>query len=1733
MRSLFTNIFRRLPRIAGRTGRRACAVLMAALIISALLPAGAFASQDGSVTVKNGSGSPVSAGRDVTNTYILEVSTGTVKGGGSASNVLYFAVYYTTQTAERVAVVFPSNDDIAHGYRKASAVGSRSTRMGTVRDVFGYETDIMDVKGLKSVSTDQYLFETPEPIVSIQRIQVFGQKSDAGSDWACQGMRIYRADKLYGLDLYGWYSSSGYIDFKGEIIAEAMMLNGAGVFYWQNSGGVFNILPYGVTGGTVGIALVTTANAEAYEAATGRHSNVGTAHDTQTASGIVFRVDTADMGGAGFESLAGSYSAGSNTTVKSLSFCETALLTLRYADVFGDTREVRFPLIVNSLGWTMECFGEPRIAGFAQQGDEFALSLMLPDYSEILNAHLTIGESKAASGAGLKTTSAAAADETRRGRVAASEKDSLSYLCVAAYNDVSVTIRQEGAVLRYDFESSGNEPAKYNSSTQIQGTRVDAGMNADLNLRNYSSNAVLRPADRGEKYLVTITTDNVLTAGTMDEIFMQLTYLNIRGNEIRTEGYRLRDLVQQYYGEWPGSVPDFAYAYGFRMGGTVRLMLRLNGVNQFKQASFKLSGADDWQIKGISIAPIISYARRDIEWQEIDSLGFRSHVLVSRNVTAGEECFLFGEVYDEDEEQPAPDDPEWDPGALIQDDGNYVDFGGNSSSIDTHDDLDWDELFNYMTYEDTQLDLGFDKTRCVYDVDVLVAKNKVSEIDDDCGSENLFYFQLLFENGNSGCVLANQQLYADAFRTGAHARFSIPTTRDYGELSSIRIIPDDQDSNGNIYDKLKIQSITVEKKTDKALSPMWIADSDSEDGLGWVGIDYRDPGEMGSIHGADGRSVEQISRTYQINKSSYSAKLLVSITTGSYRNSEGDIAMGAPEENPHLSGGMSMSYNYTKSDGQPESVEPIDIIQLMNEYSGREGSKIRTIDGNEEEMDFYVSNPEYQFRPGKADKFVISVSNIAQINDMQLQIKSSVITNWNIQNITVYLVNGDGIRYINANGEYDYKYPAGKELTRIASWDREDEGLVKDVQIYRRNEKNSIATVNVFFRENHISYEDSWTSVIGAEPASKNDTFNLFLYPSLESTAASPSSYTLNTRVNYHDSLHQTPMTIETHNLVSSVDGYGRTVFSAMGLSANYMDSFDSVYVWTESVRPLFVPFSFGIIQWVRSGVLIDTYYLYGPGNADSGITMSAFPYPGGAPSQHLLLQVDGSTPAQTLSPGESDLAVALYFRGDDSYGQELRTKYLFLTDLGYSSIYPGDVIDVSYSILNVGEIVGVNLVCVGRLSIGFENGMLINRSGDGTVRGQWSLEGNMSVTRTPSRYNTAGDVTLLDLTLVTAPDSGTVSSGTDAPIRMSIGYYDRYGEFRVKDYADIRSFVHSPTRFQAGSIDRLRLLIPGLSELRWVEFEPYSDGSGALAVWKLQSVAAGMNLSGNTVTRYPSDFVLEGTPLRLSFADILIGGTYATGGLEQFADLTGYEVIPAGGTVDVALNPGDGIRIIPRVEGTADGLNITLNRYDPTTGGLGRPDLKDTRGYTRELLEYYAQIAESEEEAAYWRSVIPDDGTWEVYSESTALYAVLFIPPRNYTGSTMFYRITISAAENSDAKVIITVSVPAEVNPVDAAIAEIRARNGGTPWTPTAIPTSVPTSVPTTAPTPAPTNTPAPTAAPTAAPTEAPAPTETPTPAPTEEPTPAPTATPTPAPTEAPTPVPTDAPTAVPTAEP
>ena len=246
---------------------------------------------------------------------------------------------------------------------------------------------------------------------------------------------------------------------------------------------------------------------------------------------------------------------------------------------------------------------------------------------------------------------------------------------------------------------------------------------------------------------------------------MQFHYLSLKDKELVSDTYNVKDYVQQFYGEWAGNISEFAYKYGFSQGSMVQFMIPLQGVREFTDVSIKVEGDDEWQVGGITIAMVSSYEGRTAVWQEVVSKEvelsnpsqprYLSHLRYSRTVKADAPCFTLGNV-PRSGNPIAPGDPGWEPGTLVQDDGEWTTISGEGGDVTTKEDVDWSELSRYMTFSDTQQDLGFTKERAVYTVTVKVAGDKAATgpdhnpIDDDCGSANLFYFQLIFENGASG-----------------------------------------------------------------------------------------------------------------------------------------------------------------------------------------------------------------------------------------------------------------------------------------------------------------------------------------------------------------------------------------------------------------------------------------------------------------------------------------------------------------------------------------------------------------------------------------------------------------------------------------------------------------------------------------------------------------------------------------------------------------------------------------------------------------------------------------------------------------------------------------------------------------------------------------------------------------------------------------------------------------------
>ncbi len=1603
--------------------------------------------------------------------YILEVSSGTRLGGGYADNIQYFSVSYTDTTGTRhTSIMMPGVDAVENTLKTAAAVSSPAQRQSSVEELFGYTTeDLTDHKALGSVTSDQLLFESANRIVSIDKIQVFGRRTSSDSVWPCQGMRVYEVHEIYGLEMYGWYSDTGFINFSGTVIAEAVMAPGGGNFTWNTTGGTFNILPM-QEGSPQEITLVRTTDKEKYESTYRKTTHVGTTVGPASQSPVVIRMDLADKSGAGFESMALSYETGAKPPVTSAGFCEVAALTVRYQDLFGDQRDVRLPLIINSLGPALDVLGTKiSIAGYAQQGDSLAIPALLPALSRVTSVKVTLGAAQAEELTGIKDINTGS--QLRAERKADSASDDISYTCLAFYTDVEAGVALDGAVIRYSYEAGENNPIYYSSASSTDGLALGAGQSWDIPLNEYNSRLVLEPVDYHDQYLITISTDNVENAGTTGDLQIQFKYISLKDKEEKSPLYHVKDYIQAFYGNWEGIPEGFAYRWGMRDGGTAQFVVPLSEVKEFTGVGFKLEGQDEWQFSGVRIDSVKTIGKRSIVWEELsgselDADGtprFRSHVSISRSIELNNSkdrpIFVVGNVYEEDDpSRPQGGSADWTPGTLVQDDDNTTEFNGQGEVVDKQGDTDWGSILHYMTYEQAIQNLKFTKQRTNYKVSVNVGGDKVNADDDDCGSRNLFYFQLIFESGKSGCVLANQQIAGDAFRTGTITEFYIPCAQDYGDLTAIQIIPDDQDGNSDIYDKLMIKSIEVEKVTDDFICPTWAATSADPQGLGWVGIDYRDQGEISTNKGAEGRSIAEIATTYQITESSYNAKFLIAIKTGSYQsvpraNSDGKVVY---IQDPTFYGGMSMTYSYFDRNGVIQNVRtPIDVVSLMYDYTARSASHQRKTSLSDEnyEVNYAVSDPAYNFRAGKSDSFYITVKNISQFVNMSLQLRSDVVTHWNIASVMIYLVNGQGIRYINGNGEYDYRYPGGKEPTLVAEWTRE-EGLTADLGIYRYKQDTGIQEIsNIQLDCQPINLNPNaagWATVIPREPNSNNDTFNLFIYPQQGGDGvADPESYQLKAAVQYKNALTLKPVQVSAGTLRKAYDEDGDLYcLYAIGLDGKNMASFEGVIVDTDSLVPINVPLSGGVLQVVRGGVLMESYDLGTVMNADLGDIMTISTNSADSHKQKIYLQFSGDTQSQKIEPETKDIAVALHFRSDDPSAQELRSKYVYLSDAGYTSIDGGRLYELDMDLGDLSSITAINIACIGAVEATVVKASAVEVDAEGNVYNSFSSDSSYTITGRAGRIEAHGSVTPLTLELVTAPDENTVSSGTAGPIRLTIGYYDHYGRLLTESYDDIRPYITEGEGFVAGGTDIVKLLVPELSELRWVELEPLKAEGAApssMATWKLASLSASAGYDGRTASRSVDQLIIEGEPLHLTLADILLYGkvtiTVSTG---ESGDASSYSV-NSGGSLSCLMDSGNSMSISTRVFGSGEGTAATVENYDPTSGAVAKARLNARHGYTEDYLKSIYE--ESSADAA--SGSLPSDMRQAASRAASIAYNmmsgngtflqtgdyILFTAPRNYTGRDLYYRISVKSSELEDVCYNVDVTVYSETDTLPDAI--------------------------------------------------------------------------------------------------
>ena len=1498
-------------------------------------------------------------GTAVSNAYVLEISTGVSDGKA----IEFFEIRYKgTDGKSYRQFIFPNEDSLVNGRKEAASYGSDVTILNDISSWYQYVPDTSAVatwdakgqgSGLRSSSVDQYYFTTEVAIQSVEKIDGFmGGKGT----WTCNRFQLFRVDRIGGLRMAGVWSNIWYIDFEGELIAE---LTGNSSSSWSR--GEANYLRMDQKA-----VLKTDFNGVDYK----NHAM----QDTHTYG---FRMDFADTYGAGLESLAMEYGDGKQYLNNKICVAETMAYTIQYTDVYGQIRFLRLPVITSVAYWTYAKVGGRTFWGIGQEGESIAFAGTIPDCAEIRDVSCTFGAAEATAEAGIKYNSNYSITERR---IQKSEDDDIRITCAAVYdmNTATIAPRQDGAQLQYDF--AGN-PILYRLSGDKMGDAFYAqDKNMSLHLLAYDDRELKVPEPSGmEYYLVQIATDDIGGAATSSDLFMTLNYIDRAGREASSSEISLRDATSEYYGYWPGSADNFVYRWGVNSGNTVTAVITLRDVDYFTGASLKVGegtdDADDYQFKSLQIYALSSLGNRKAVWQETTKNGLSTRVNITRD-TAGKAVPI--KILNVEQT------------VLVQE-GEAVAVDFQSAKVSDIQENSWEMSTVKVTYEDAMADFNFTKVRKTYNITVHVFDDTVETNDQgrvvssggngDAGSENLFYFQLLFKNGASCYELANSQLEGDRFASGADESFQISTNQDYGEVTAIRIIPDDTSSDSKKFDKLRIESIDVTEVGQSGTHLCWVAKD-----VGWIGVGYTEEQEKSGMGGQKGRSAAEMAKTKAIDYTTNVVQLEVAIHTN---NQEQD-----PGYASQYYGTLWGQFTVVLSNGERKTLERFDVVRAMYQYMKKNKGEV---------SGGVISDKTKMFRVNHTDRFLVDIKDVRQIVSLDLftEQKDTNPYNWGIGGVSVSKVKEQGVLRLNTSDEYEY--------------DRTDKA---EVLCYQRNEgtpahlvKTLVGTeitVNIPFTENLIEMDESTgqvTSKISRVPASQNDELNIFVFPSIGGNYEPIENYELNVTVNYahvYGPLYQVGRESISKYIPGDEDTDSRPMFYAAGLKASGMVDLNKVKfnAMTNGVR--MCNLDYAIVQQVRDGVVVANYYM-DLGNHNAYYSVTGFPTGdtkdiGYRNEQNVTFQFADSAEERNLFADRQDLAVALKYKlANDPIGTEYQTPYIYLTDQNVVTIRPGQVVDLKFAQMFAGEVTGIQFACIGDTSAMIDAACVktyrMDTSGRPTEEEHYNFSEGVYVTerdpvtmwRTTSGADALDAVNPVTFTFRTAAASKNFDSGTSGPVAMDL-YTARRGSTEGSEIVnpvlkkqDIRIYLTDGSKeFEMDKLQTVRFLVTGAESLRRIVLEPKSEGGAGNATWSLDYVTA--QLGDKAVsTRAVEERLYEGQPKTVTLANVIVAARVSN--FNTTRDAYDTQLVQENGVDLVALAQKEFI-ITPQVKGSERGSTVTV------------VEVKDGTFVTGEMADSLKQEGND----------------------------YIFTPPR--TEKTKYYRITVASYEVPESKVEINITV-------------------------------------------------------------------------------------------------------------
>ena len=1481
----------------------------------------------------------VSAGNtlvDLDDLYLLRVDTGTLSG----ENVLYLGVHFKDDAGtEHTEFIFPHEGDLSYSYQLAasSAEDTLGGRLKNVNRTSKYTvTGYDDRDGLQTDSTDMYLFSPHFKIAELLDVDVFlryPMNSANTKGWTCNGIFLFDVDDLYGLGMAGYYSDDFYIQFSGKLLCRLDAPGGQVEFSLNKSDQLYRI----GRDKDAGYGLVLEER---------EYSNY---HNNEE---YLFKLDIADTYHGGIESLASEL----EDNGRLLHPVEALTMGVVYEDIFGKNHCAYLPVITSALGWAVENgFTEYTlpIAGIAQQGESVIFAGNLPDLAAVERVQLIYG-SQAAEMAGVDLEFGMRA--ATRQKSLDNDDFNLTGLSIYSGSDAEKVKRRSPSVALDLYLEDGCTPLYYYTSSRSDGDQITVG-GTDYQMKPYSPGARLTPGNATDAYIVKVKTDTASIAGTAEELQFKLTYLATDGTTKTTPVMSLSEAAQEFYGYWPGKDGDISYLAGVSAGGTLTFPVHISGVREFVSATFIMSSMsnDDWQMTEIAIYHPQQIGNRVIKWEDIGI----SNRTITRQFDESDSSRVAWYPNPKDIEAAGAEGPEK---IYLNGKNNQrtVTFnssyngGGSGKTTDEKKVVDWSELRYSMTYREALQDLGFTQSAVTYTVNVTVASNDSIGASDDCGSSNLFYFKLIFEDGASGYVLANQQLTSDGFRSGRTETFCITTNEDYGNLSAVSIIPETESDSDNrdIFDKLNIQEICVTKGNDAGSSGS--NDAESAGGLsqtwkiqnvGWIGIEYFDKGAESTVTGRKGRTEGELARTYNVTQSGYSMNLLISMTTGCYDKRVTDVDYTPGAKYPQYEGSLTATIEYYDTDDALRKM-PVDVARAMYEYA----DKAPQYETNSDGMQLQNARVDtgFMLREGHVDRFIVTIPDVKQVVRIRFDACGKVSTTWRLDNVSVRTIESDGVLQLTTTGEYrrSNKTSALCESTSAVGYtlktmapDRKDDILGEEQEL------------TVTFTQNTIDVSTeagTWGTSIKREPINRNDTLNVYVYMSDDNKVTSMRAYELDAAILYHTTLDDDPRQISVKGLQKDTTG---RMFYATGLKAEGLDAINKLYLSADSYDEVNAPMKYIVIQHVRSGVTINTYYINAQNvnlarNQEFTVADSeSEPNP-----KEQIVRLYFSPMMEdsvALSEDGNNVLVGIRYKTEnDVENTYYSSRYVYLTDLTdtvdgvekprYSEIKAGTVVEIPFNESFVSEITGVVVASAGNFNAVIDSACVgVYDAVSGKIVDWFNFAEPQVLTGAPQAM-TPTETTVVPITMrFTTTESASVlssdsDSGNPAPIRLNVTYVSAADKTcQTAGIKDIRNYLKSGNFVldeEGKATAEIEFFMKDVESIRYITLEPYTTNPYGSASWGLGQFRCTAIIDQIKKSRdvAVNQLVVQDKPVTVNFSTVLVELTAAY--YDEGYGVTHYVDAGTEDADNVVIHSGQSVMFTPKISGTVDGMGYIIS---------------------------------------------------------------------------------------------------------------------------------------------------------------------------------------------------------------